>query len=154
MTKEKKDTKCDDLIDALLEKHGISPEAVLGENGLLAQLKKRVVERALAGELTHHLGYAKGEAPEEVDNHRNVLGIWIEQNEGAKFWLKVMNELRNRGVEDILIAVVDGLKGFPEAITTVFPLASVQTCIVHLSRYCLSFCGWKERQALAREQTH
>ena len=62
-----------------------------------------------------------------------------------------MNELRNRGVEDILIAVVDGLKGFPEAITAVFPLASVQTCIVHLSRYCLSFCGWKERQALARE---
>jgi hypothetical protein len=65
MTKEKKETKCDDLIDALLEKHGISPEAVLGENGLIAQLKKRVVERALAGELTHHLGYAKGEAPEE-----------------------------------------------------------------------------------------
>ena len=80
-----------------------------------------------------------------------MLGIWIEQNEGAKFWLKVMNELRNRGVEDILIAVVDGLKGFPEAITTVFPLASVQTCIVHLSRYCLSFCGWKERQPVARE---
>ena len=285
MTKEKKETKCDDLIDALLEEHGISQEAVLGENGLIAQLKKRVVERALAGELTHHLGYAKGEAPEEVNNHRNgyskktvvgedgameievprdrsgsfeplliakgqkrfegfdekiiamyargmtvreiagflldhykvevsadfistvtdsvleavvewqnrplersypviyfdalrvkirdegsvrnkavylalgitsdgtrdVLGIWIEQNEGAKFWLKVMNELRNRGVEDILIAVVDGLKGFPEAITTVFPLASVQTCIVHLSRYCLSFCGWKERQAVARE---
>jgi putative transposase len=285
MTKEKKETKCDDLIDALLEEHGISQEAVLGENGLIAQLKKRVVERALAGELTHHLGYAKGEAPEEIDNHRNgyskktvvgedgameievprdrsgsfeplliakgqkrfegfdekiiamyargmtvreiagflldhykvevsadfistvtdsvleavvewqnrplersypviyfdalrvkirdegsvrnkavylalgiasdgtrdVLGIWIEQNEGAKFWLKVMNELRNRGVEDILIAVVDGLKGFPEAITTVFPLASVQTCIVHLSRYCLSFCGWKERQAVARE---
>ena len=63
-----------------------------------------------------------------------------------------MNELR--GVEDILIAVVDGLKGFPEAITTVFPLASVQTCIVHLSRYCLSFCGWKERQAVARTQGH
>ncbi len=285
MTNAKKETKCDDLIDALLEEHGISQEAVLGENGLIAQLKKRVVERALAGELTHHLGYAKGEAPEEIDNHRNgyskktvvgedgameievprdrsgsfeplliakgqkrfegfdekiiamyargmtvreiqgflldhykvevsadfistvtdsvleavvewqnrplersypviyfdalrvkirdegsvrnkavylalgiasdgtrdVLGIWIEQNEGAKFWLKVMNELRNRGVEDILIAVVDGLKGFPEAITTVFPLASVQTCIVHLSRYCLSFCGWKERQAVARE---
>ena len=60
-------------------------------------------------------------------------------------------KLRNRGMEDILIAVVDGLKGFPEAITTLFPLASVQTCIVHLSRYCLSFCGWKERQALTRE---
>ena len=66
MTKEKKERKCDDLIDALLEKHGISPEAVLGENGLIAQLKKRVVERALVGELTHHLGYAKGEAPEEI----------------------------------------------------------------------------------------
>jgi transposase-like protein len=62
MTKEKKERKCDDLIDALLEEHGISQEAVLGENGLIAQLKKRVVERALAGELTHHLGYAKGEA--------------------------------------------------------------------------------------------
>jgi len=86
-----------------------------------------------------------------ADGTKDVLGIWIEQNEGAKFWLKVMNELRNRGVEDILIAVGDGLKGFPEAITTVFPLASVQTCIVHLSRYCLSFCGWKERQAVARE---
>ena len=60
-------------------------------------------------------------------------------------------KLRNRGGEDILIAVVDGLKGFPEAITTVFPLARVQTCIVPLSRYCLSFCGWKERQAVARE---
>src|SRR4030095_15570308 len=71
MTNAKKETKCDDLIDALLEEHGISQEAVLGENGLIAQLKKRVVERALAGELTHHLGYAKGEAPEEVDNHRN-----------------------------------------------------------------------------------
>ena len=91
---------------------------------------------------------ALGIAP---DGTKDVLGIWIEQNEGAKFWLKVMNELRNRGVEDILIAVVDGLKGFPEAITAVFPLTSVQTCIVHLSRYCLSFCGWKERQALARE---
>ncbi len=59
-----------------------------------------------------------------ADGTKDVLGIWIEQNEGAKFWLKVMNELRNRGVEDILIAVGDGLKGFPEAITTVFPLAS------------------------------
>src|SRR5215471_14435740 len=58
-----------------------------------------------------------------------VLGLWIEQTEGAKFWLKVMNELKNRGLNDILIAVVDGLKGFPEAIATVFPLTTVQTCI-------------------------
>src|SRR6202007_167436 len=60
-----------------------------------------------------------------------VLGMWGEQNEGAKFWLRVMNELKNRGVEDIMLAVVDGLKGFPEAITAVFPQALVQTCIVH-----------------------
>jgi putative transposase len=275
----------DELIEALLEKYGRSREAILGENGLLADLKKRVVEKALAGELTHHLGYRPGEKPEGQENHRNgysrktvlgeegameiaiprdregsfeprliakgqkrfegfdekvvamyargmtvreiqgflldqykvevgadfistvtdsvleevqewqsralermypvvffdalrvkirdegtvrnkavylalgiapegtkeVLGIWVEQNEGAKFWLKVMNELRNRGVEDILIAVVDGLKGFPEAITTVFPEANVQTCIVHLIRHSLSFCGWKERKKVAAE---
>lgn len=261
MTKEKNDRSGDELIEALLEKYGRSREGILGENGLLADLKKRVVEKALAGELTHHLGYRLGEKPEGVENHRNgysqktvvgeggameiavprdregsfepvligkgqrrfegfderivamyargmtvreiqgflldqykvevgadfistvtdsvleevqewqnrplermypvvffdalrvkirdegtvknkavylalgmtaeglkeVLGIWVEQNEGAKFWLKVMNELRNRGVEDVLIAVVDGLKGFPEAITTVFPEANVQT---------------------------
>ena len=85
----------------------------------------------------------------EADGTRAVLGIWIEQNEGAKFWLKVMNELRNRGVEDVLIAVVDGLKGFPEAITAVFPQASVQTCIVHLIRNSLNYCNWKDLQAVA-----
>jgi putative transposase len=84
-----------------------------------------------------------------ADGTREILGLWIEQNEGAKFWLKVMNELRNRGVEDVLIAVVDGLKGFPEAITAVFPEAQVQTCIVHLIRHSLSYCGWKERDAVA-----
>lgn len=273
------------MIEALLEKYGRSREAILGENGLLSDLKKRVVEKALAGELTHHLGYRPGEKPEGEENQRNgysrktilgedgemeieiprdregsfeplligkgqrrfegfderiiamyargmtvreiqgflldqykvdvgadfistvtdsvmeevkewqnraldemypvvffdalrvkirdegtvknkaiylalgmsaegtkeVLGIWVEQNEGAKFWLKVMNELRNRGVEDILIAVVDGLKGFPEAITTVFPETNVQTCIVHLIRHNLSFCGWKDRQKVATE---
>lgn len=284
MTKEeKKEISQDELIEALLEKYGRSQEAILGENGLLADLKKAVVEKALAGELTHHLGYRSGEKPEGAENHRNgysrkrmigedgemeiavprdragefepilvakgqrrfegfderiiamyargmsvrdiqaflleqyqvevgadfistvtasvleevrewqnralermypvvffdalrvkirdegsvknkavylalgmtaegvreILGIWIEQNEGAKFWLKVMNELRNRGVEDVLIAVVDGLKGFPEAITTVFPETQVQTCIVHLTRYSLSFCGWKDRQKVA-----
>jgi putative transposase len=80
--------------------------------------------------------------------HKEVLGLWIEQTEGAKFWLRVMTELRNRGTEDILIAVVDGLKGFPEAITTVFPQAEVQTCIVHLLRYSMQFASWKERKAL------
>jgi len=285
MTREKTDVSGDELIEALLEKYGRSRKAILGENGLLADLKKRVVEKALAGELTHHLGYRPGEKPEGEDNHRNgysrktvigedgameiavprdragsfeplliakgqrrfegfdekiiamyargmtvreiqgflldqyrvevgadfistvtdsvleevkewqnrplermypvvffdalrvkirdegtvrnkavylalgmtaegvkeVLGVWVEQNEGAKFWLKVMNELRHRGVEDILIAVVDGLKGFPEAITSVFPEANVQTCIVHLIRHSLSFCGWKERPKVAAE---
>ena len=67
-----------------------------------------------------------------ADGTKEILGLWLEQNEGAKFWLRVMNELKNRGVEDILIAVVDGLKGFPEAILAVFPETTVQTCIVHL----------------------
>jgi transposase-like protein len=78
-----------------------------------------------------------------------VLGMWVEQNEGAKFWLRVMNELKNRGVEDIMLAVVDGLKGFPEAITAVFPDAIVQTCIVHLLRNSMEFVSWKDRKALA-----
>jgi len=275
----------DEMIDAMLEEYGTSREAVLGKQGIWEMLKKRLVERALAGELTHHLGYPPGVKPEGAQNQRNgyskktvlgeegameiavprdragsfepliiakgqrrfegfdekiiamyargmtvreirgflldqygvdvgadfistvtdavveevqewqnrplermypvvffdalrvkirdegtvknkavylalgvgadgnrdVLGIWIEQSEGAKFWLRVMNDLRNRGVEDILIAAVDGLKGFPEAIGTVFPEAQVQTCIVHLTRYSLSFCGWKERKAVAQE---
>jgi putative transposase len=81
--------------------------------------------------------------------HKEILGLWIEQTEGAKFWLRVMTEIRNRGTQDILIAVVDGLKGFPEAITSVFPKAVVQTCIVHLIRYSMHFASWKDRKAVA-----
>ena len=77
---------------------------------------------------------------------KEVLGLWIEQTEGAKFWLKVMNELRTRGVGDVLIAVVDGLTGFPDAIATVFPQTAVQTCIVHLIRNSLTFVSWKDRK--------
>jgi len=69
------------------------------------------------------------------DGAREILGLWIEQTEGARFWLRVMNELKNRGIQDILIAVVDGLKGFPEAINAVFPETVVQTCIVHPIRH-------------------
>ncbi|SNT10401.1 Transposase (or an inactivated derivative) [Sphingomonas laterariae] len=83
-----------------------------------------------------------------ADGTKVVLGLWLEQNEGAKFWLRVMNELRNRGVEDIMLAVVDGLKGFPDAITAVFPEAMVQTCIVHLLRNSMDFVAWKDRKAL------
>lgn len=274
------------LIDQWIAEHYEEPEDLLGKQGLLAQLTKAVVERALSAELTHHLGYAKGGSPEEevgncrngtsaktvlgeggpveiavprdrhstfeprliakgqrrfegfdekilamyaggmtvreiqgllrepyqvevghdfistvtdavlaevvewqnrplegmypivffdalrvkirsdgtvknqavylalgvaADGTRDVLGLWIEQTEGAKFWLKVMNELRNRGVQDILIAVVDGLKGFPEAITGVFPKTTVQTCIVHLTRFSLAYCGWQDRKTVAGE---
>ena len=83
-----------------------------------------------------------------ADGEKDVLGLWIEQTEGAKFWLKVVNELKARGVNDILIAVVDGLKGFPEAITSVYPLTTVQTCIVHLIRNSLAFVSWKDRKAI------
>src|SRR4029077_3172431 len=81
--------------------------------------------------------------------HKEILGLWIEQTEGAKFWLRVMSEIRNRGTGDILIAVVDGLKGFPEAISAVFPDTVVQTCIVHLIRYSMQFASWKDRKAIA-----
>ena len=91
---------------------------------------------------------ALGVTPE---GEREVLGLWIAANEGAKFWLSVMNNLRNRGVEDILIAVVDGLKGFPDAINAAFPDTTVQTCIVHLVRHSLNFCGWKDRKAVAKD---
>jgi putative transposase len=83
------------------------------------------------------------------DGTREVLGIWIEQTEGAKFWLKVFNELRSRGVGDILIAVVDGLKGLCDAIETAFPSTTVQTCIVHLIRNSLDYASWKDRKQVA-----
>jgi putative transposase len=83
------------------------------------------------------------------DGSRDILGIWIENTEGAKFWMKVFNDLKNRGVHDILIAVTDGLKGMPEALGAVFPATTLQTCIVHLIRNSLDFASWKDRKALA-----
>src|SRR3954454_2144356 len=80
---------------------------------------------------------------------KEVLGLWIAQTEGAKFWLQVVTELRNRGVKDIFIACVDGLKGFPQAIETVFPQAQVQLCIVHLVRASLNYVNWKDRKPVA-----
>ena len=84
-----------------------------------------------------------------ADGTKEILGLWLEQNKGAKFWLRVMNEMKTRGVDDILIAIVDGLKGFPEAIVAVFPEATVQTCIVHLLRHSLNFVSYKDRKAVA-----
>jgi putative transposase len=86
-----------------------------------------------------------------VHGGKEVLGLWIEQNEGAKFWLKVINELKTRGVRDILIACCDGLKGFPEAIEAVFPETTVQTCIVHMIRNSVRFVGYKDRKEVVRD---
>jgi putative transposase len=83
------------------------------------------------------------------DGRRDILGLWIEQTEGAKFWLKVFTEVRARGCEDILIAVTDGLKGMPEALEAVFPHTTLQTCIVHLIRQSLEYASWRDRASLA-----
>jgi putative transposase len=85
----------------------------------------------------------------KLDGTKEVLGMWTSANEGAKFWLQVLTELQNRGVEDIFIACVDGLKGFPEAIETVYPRTQVQLCIVHLVRASLNYVSWKQRRAVA-----
>ncbi|HDR9262862.1 IS256 family transposase [Burkholderia vietnamiensis] len=85
----------------------------------------------------------------QADGQRDVLGLWIEQTKGAKFWLKVFNELKTRGCQDILIAVVDGLKGLTEAIGAAYPRTTVQTCIVHLIRNSLEYASYKDRKALA-----
>ena len=83
------------------------------------------------------------------DGTRDILGLWIESTEGAKFWMKIFNDLKTRGVADILIAVTDGLKGMGEALEAVFPATILQTCIVHLIRNSLDYASWKERKALA-----
>ena len=85
----------------------------------------------------------------QSDGTRDILGLWIENTEGAKFWMKVFNDLKTRGVNDILIAVTDGLKGMQEALGAVFPATTLQTCIVHLIRNSLDYASWKDRKALA-----
>src|SRR6478736_2627200 len=203
----------DELLDQLLSHlKGYDAESLLGQSGLVGQLKKQLMERMLAGELTQHLrseaeagasgNHRNGTTPKTVlagedslelavprdrlstfdpllvakhqrrllkfrdggtvknkavylalgiDRHgsKDVLGMWIEESEGAKFWLRVFNELRNRGLQDILIAVVDGLRGFPDAIEAVFPHAQIQTCVVHLLRNSMDQVSWKDRKALA-----
>jgi putative transposase len=283
--KGEKMTRKNDLIDEILKDYK-NPEDIIGENGLLNELTKRLLERAMAAEMTQHVGYEKHDAagqnsgnsrngnsaktlkgtfgtmPIEVPRDRNgtfepqiigkhqtrwtgfddkiislyarglstreikqhieeiyhvevspalissvteeviddvrawqnrqldevypivfldalqykvrdgghvrnkavyvaigvdmnglkeVLGLWIAQTEGAKFWLQVVTELKNRGVTDIFIACVDGLKGFPEAIEAVFPKTEVQLCIVHLVRHSLKYVGWKQRKEVAHD---
>lgn len=86
-----------------------------------------------------------------LEGYKELLGLWIGEHEGAKFWLNVLTELKNRGVQDILIACVDGLTGFPEAIETAYPKAQVQLCIVHMVRNSLKYVSWKERKAVAAD---
>jgi putative transposase len=86
-----------------------------------------------------------------LDGLKDVLGLWIEKNEGAKFWLSVITELKNRGVEDIYLACVDGLKGFPEAINSIYPKTEVQLCIVHMVRNSLRFVSYKVRKEIAKD---
>src|SRR6202142_3973874 len=87
----------------------------------------------------------------DLEGQKEVLGLWAAQNEGAKFWLQVLTELQNRGVKDIFIACVDGLKGFPEVIESVYPKAEIQTCIVHMIRASLSYTNWKQRKQVAAD---
>jgi putative transposase len=86
-----------------------------------------------------------------LEGSKEVLGLWTNATEGAKFWLQILTEIRNRGVQDILIACVDGLKGFPEAIQSVYPKTQVQLCIVHMVRNSLNYVNWKERKVVAAD---
>jgi putative transposase len=86
-----------------------------------------------------------------MEGHKELLGLWLAENEGAKFWLNVLTELQNRGVKDILIACVDGLKGFPDAINSAFPATQIQLCIVHMVRNSVKFVPWKEYKAVSSD---
>lgn len=108
-----------------------------------------VVSIRAEGKVTKHTIYLAMAI--NMDGRKELLGLWIAKTEGAKFWLSVLTDLRNRGVQDIFIASVDGLSGFPDAIESVFPQAQVQLCIVHLVRNSLSFVSYKDRKAVARD---
>ncbi|WP_034900397.1 IS256 family transposase, partial [Paraglaciecola psychrophila] len=86
-----------------------------------------------------------------IEGHKELMGMWVAENEGAKSWLSVLTELQHRGVEDILIACVDGLKGFPDAINAVFPQTNVQLCIVHMVRNSLKYVFWKDYKAVTTD---
>ncbi|VEA05358.1 transposase IS1113 [Salmonella enterica subsp. salamae] len=83
-----------------------------------------------------------------IEGQKELLGIWLVENEGAKFWLNVLTEMKNRGLQDILIACVDGLKGFPDAISSIFPQTHIQLCIIHMVRNSLKYVSWKDYKAV------
>jgi len=86
-----------------------------------------------------------------MEGHKELLGLWLSENEGAKFWLNVLTELQNRGLKDILIACVDGLKGFPDAINTAFPATRIRLCIVHMVRNSVKYVPWKDYKAVTAD---
>ena len=86
-----------------------------------------------------------------LEGHKELLGMWLSENEGAKFWFNVLTELQNRGVKDILIACVDGLKGFPDAINAAFPETQIQLCIVHMVRNSVKYAPWKDYKAVTTD---
>ncbi len=138
-----------------LATEGVQEEVTLWQNRPLESLYPLVVFDALRVKIRDG-GSVQNKAVHlalgiRADGLKEVLGLWIETNEGAKFWLQVMTELKNRGVQDILIAVVDGLKGFPDAINAVFPKTEVQSCIVPLVRHSLGYVGWQDRKLVAEE---
>ena len=144
----------DELLDQLLSHlKGHDAESLLGQARPLEAMYPIVYFDALRLKIRDG-GTVKNKAVYlalGIDRHgaKDVLGMWIEESEGAKFWLRVFNELRNRGLQDILIAVVDGLRGFPDAIQAVFPQAQIQTCVVHLLRNSMDQVSWKDGKALA-----
>jgi Transposase, Mutator family len=117
--------------------------------GLSGDLPRRVGLQGPRQRQCEEQGAAHLAVGVDCEGRKQVLGIWIETTEGAKFWLRVLNELKSRGVEDVLIVVCDGLTGLPEAITTVWPAATVQTCIVHLIRASLRWVNYKDRRRVA-----
>src|SRR5438270_261656 len=150
------------------------PEDIIGVIGLLKQLTKAVLEEVKARQsrpleelypivymdalrvMISDSGHIQNQAIYVVlgvnlEGHKEVLGLWVAQQEGAKFWLQVLTELKNRGVKDIFLACVDGLKGFPEAIEAVYPRTEVQLCIVHLLRASLNYVPWQKRKQVAAD---
>lgn len=83
-----------------------------------------------------------------TEGRKELLGMWLAEKEGAKFWLNVLTELKNRGLQDILIACVDGLQGFPDAINSVYPQTHIQLCIIHMVRNSLKYVAWKDYKAV------
>src|SRR6266702_3020054 len=127
--------------DATNQRNGKSGKTVLTDDD---PLRVKIREEGMVRNKAIYL--ALGILP---DGTRDILGLWIENTEGAKFWMKVFSDLKVRGVQDILIAVTDGLKGMPEALGAVFPATTLQTCIVHLIRNSLDYASWKDRRGLA-----